>query len=224
MTNVLDCSHLVIEQNRRPILTNVNLKLKAGELVYLIGKTGSGKSTLLKAIYGELKPKAGKLKVVDTDMMTIKKRYLYKLKRKLGVVFQDNNLLTDRNVYENLYFVLKSTGWKKRALIDAKISEVLTKVGLQNRMAEMPYELSGGEQQRLGIARALLNDPALIIADEPTGNLDPETSSAVFELLTNLAKEKGTAVLLATHDFKMIENHPSRIMICKDGSISEMDN
>ena len=224
MPHVLDCNHLTIEQNKKTILTNVNLKLSAGELVYLIGKTGSGKSTLLKAIYGELKPKSGKLKVVDTDMMTIKKRYLYKLKRKLGVVFQDNNLLNDRNVYENLYFVLKSTGWKKRALIDAKISEVLTKVGLQNRMADMPFELSGGEQQRLGIARALLNDPALIIADEPTGNLDPETSSTVFELLTNLAKEKGTAVLLATHDFKMIENHPSRIMVCKDGSISEMEN
>jgi len=171
MPNVLDCQHLVIEQNKKTILTNVNLKLKAGELVYLIGKTGSGKSTLLKAIYGELKPKSGQLKVVDTNMMTIKKRYLYKLKRKLGVVFQDNNLLNDRNVYENLYFVLKSTGWKKRNLIDTKISEVLTKVGLQNRMADMPYELSGGEQQRLGIARSLLNDPALIIADEPTGKL-----------------------------------------------------
>ena len=219
MPHVLDCKQLTIEQNKKTILTNVNLTLAAGELVYLIGKTGSGKSTLLKAIYGELKPKSGMLDVVDTNMMTLKKRNLYKLKRKLGIIFQDNNLLNDRNVYENLYFVLKSTGWKKRASIDAKISEVLTKVGLQNRMADMPFELSGGEQQRLGIARALLNDPALILADEPTGNLDPETSSSVFELLTNLAKEKGTAVLLATHDFKMIENHPSRIMVVKDGSI-----
>jgi len=219
MPHVLDCKQLTIEQNKKTILTNVNLSLAAGELVYLIGKTGSGKSTLLKAIYGELKPKSGMLDVVGTNMMSMKKRNLYKLKRKLGIVFQDNNLLNDRNVYENLYFVLKSTGWTKRAAIDAKISEVLTKVGLQNRMADMPFELSGGEQQRLGIARALLNDPALIIADEPTGNLDPETSSAVFELLTNLAKEKGTAVLLATHDFKMIENHPSRIMVVKDGSI-----
>lgn len=219
MPHVLDCKQLTLEQNKKTILTNVNLSLAAGELVYLIGKTGSGKSTLLKAIYGELKPKSGMLEVVGTNMMTLKKRNLYRLKRKLGIVFQDNNLLNDRNVYENLYFVLKSTGWTKRTAIDAKISEVLTKVGLQNRMADMPFELSGGEQQRLGIARALLNDPALILADEPTGNLDPETSSSVFELLTNLAKEKGTAVLLATHDFKMIENHPSRILVVKDGSI-----
>lgn len=219
MPHVLDCKQLTLEQNKKTILTNVNLSLAAGELVYLIGKTGSGKSTLLKAIYGELKPKSGMLEVVGTNMMTLKKRNLYKLKRKLGIVFQDNNLLNDRNVYENLYFVLKSTGWTKRTTIDAKISEVLTKVGLQNRMADMPFELSGGEQQRLGIARALLNDPALILADEPTGNLDPETSSSVFELLTNLAKEKGTAVLLATHDFKMIENHPSRIVVVKEGSI-----
>ncbi len=219
MPHVLDCKQLTIEQNKKTILTNVNLTLAPGELVYLIGKTGSGKSTLLKAIYGELKPKSGMLEVVGTNMMTLKKRNLFRLKRKLGIVFQDNNLLNDRNVYENLYFVLKSTGWTKRTAIDTKISEVLTKVGLQNRMADMPYELSGGEQQRLGIARALLNDPALILADEPTGNLDPETSSSVFELLTNLAKEKGTAVLLATHDFKMIENHPSRIMVVKDGSI-----
>lgn len=221
MPAVLESVNVNISQNKKPVLVNVNFSLNAGELVYLIGKTGTGKSTLLKAIYGELKPSSGSLMVAGTDMVRLKKSKLYLLKRKIGVVFQDHNLLMDRNVYDNLYFVLKSTGWKNRAKMEERISEVLHKVGLNHKLADMPYELSGGEQQRLGIARALLNDPVLIIADEPTGNLDPETSSNVFDLLTTLAKEKGTAVLVATHDFKMIENHPSRILVCKEGSISE---
>lgn len=221
MPSVLEAHLLNLSQNKRLILKDVDFSLAAGELVYLIGKTGSGKSTLLKAIYGEVKPSSGALNVAGTDMMKLKKSKLYLLKRRIGVVFQDHNLLMDRNVYDNLYFVLKSTGWKNRKKIEERISEVLSKVELIDKLAAMPYELSGGEQQRLGIARALLNDPVLIVADEPTGNLDPETSSNVFRLLTDLAKEKGTSVILATHDFKMIENHPSRILVCKEGTISE---
>lgn len=221
MPSVLEAHQLNLSQNKRLILKDVDFSLSAGELVYLIGKTGSGKSTLLKAIYGEVKPSSGALHVAGTDMMKLKKSKLYLLKRRIGVVFQDHNLLMDRNVYDNLYFVLKSTGWKDRKKIEERISEVLSKVELIDKLAAMPYELSGGEQQRLGIARALLNDPVLIVADEPTGNLDPETSSNVFRLLTDLAKEKGTSVILATHDFKMIENHPSRILVCKEGTISE---
>ncbi|MBL7830505.1 MAG: ATP-binding cassette domain-containing protein [Saprospiraceae bacterium] len=221
MSAVLECHHLNLAQNKKPILQDVNFSLNAGELVYLIGKTGSGKSTLLKAIYGEIKPTSGSLIVAGTDMLKLKKSKLYLLKRRIGIVFQDHNLLMDRNVYDNLFFVLKSTGWKNRAKMEERISEVLTKVGLSSKLSDMPYELSGGEQQRLGIARAMLNEPVLIIADEPTGNLDPETSSNVFELLTNLAKEKGTAIILATHDFKMIENHPSKILVCRDGSIKD---
>lgn len=221
MPSVLEAHQLNLSQNKRLILKDVDFTLSAGELVYLIGKTGSGKSTLLKAIYGEVKPSSGALNVAGTDMLKLKKSKLYLLKRRIGVVFQDHNLLMDRNVYDNLYFVLKSTGWKNRKKIEERISEVLSKVELIDKLAAMPYELSGGEQQRLGIARALLNDPVLIVADEPTGNLDPETSSNVFRLLTDLAKEKGTSVILATHDFKMIENHPSRILVCKEGTISE---
>jgi cell division transport system ATP-binding protein len=221
MSAVLECHSLNISHNKKTILQNINFTLNAGELVYLIGKTGSGKSTLLKAIYGEIKPTAGSLIVAGTDMLRLKKSRLYLLKRRIGIVFQDHNLLMDRNVYDNLHFVLKSTGWKNRSKMEERISEVLRKVGLSDKLTAMPYELSGGEQQRLGIARALLNDPVLIVADEPTGNLDPETSSNVFELLTNLAKEKGTAVLLATHDFKMIEDHPSRIVVCREGTIQE---
>lgn len=221
MSAVIECQHLNLEQNRKPILQNVNFTLQAGELVYLIGKTGSGKSTLLKAIYGEVKPASGSLIVAGTDMLRLKKSKLYLLKRRIGIVFQDHNLLMDRNVYDNLYFVLKSTGWKNRSKMEERISEVLNKVGLSNKLSEMPFALSGGEQQRLGIARAMLNEPVLIVADEPTGNLDPETSSSVFELLTNLAKEKNTAVILATHDFKMIENHPSRLLVCKEGTIQD---
>lgn len=221
MPSVLEAHQLNLSQNKRFILKDVDFTLSAGELVYLIGKTGSGKSTLLKAIYGEVKPSSGALNVAGTDMLKLKKSKLYLLKRRIGVVFQDHNLLMDRNVYDNLYFVLKSTGWKNRKKIEERISEVLSKVELIDKLAAMPYELSGGEQQRLGIARALLNDPVLIVADEPTGNLDPETSSNVFRLLTDLAKEKGTSVILATHDFKMIEDHPSRILVCKEGTISE---
>lgn len=221
MSVVLESHHVHISQNKKQVLSDVSFSLNEGELVYLIGKTGSGKSSLLKAIYGEIKPTSGSLIVAGTDMMKLKKSKLYLLKRKIGIIFQDHNLLMDRNVYDNLYFVLKSTGWKNRAKMEARISEVLQKVGLSNKLADMPFELSGGEQQRLGIARALLNDPLLIIADEPTGNLDPETSSNVFELLTNLAKEKGTAIIVATHDFKMIEDHPSKILICKEGCIHD---
>ncbi|HMX86154.1 MAG TPA: ATP-binding cassette domain-containing protein, partial [Saprospiraceae bacterium] len=164
MSVVLESHHVHISQNKKQVLSDVSFSLNEGELVYLIGKTGSGKSSLLKAIYGEIKPTSGSLIVAGTDMMKLKKSKLYLLKRKIGIIFQDHNLLMDRNVYDNLYFVLKSTGWKNRAKMEARISEVLQKVGLSNKLADMPFELSGGEQQRLGIARALLNDPLLIIA------------------------------------------------------------
>ncbi len=213
----------VISQPDNIVLNNVDLEVSKGELLYIIGKTGGGKSSLLKALYGELPFAQGSCIVVGYDLKKIKPKQIPFLRRKLGIVFQDFQLLTDRNVKENLMFVLKATGWKKRADMENRIGEVLEKVGLQSKEYKMPHELSGGEQQRVGIARALLNDPEVILADEPTGNLDPETSAGIVQLLVNISKT-GRSVIIATHDYAIVNQFPSRILECRNGMLLEYNN
>jgi cell division transport system ATP-binding protein len=210
-----------IHQEERVVLRDVNMTISRGEFAYLIGKTGSGKSSLLKVLYGALPLRSGEGEVVGFNLSKLNRRQMPFLRRKLGVVFQDFNLLNDRNVEENLRFVLGATGWKYESGIRERIQEVMTKVGLADKLKSMPHALSGGEQQRVVIARALLNQPELIIADEPTGNLDPDTSDEILQLLRNLARHSQTAVLLATHDYRIIENFPARIIRCISGKIVE---
>jgi cell division transport system ATP-binding protein len=200
------------QQNSSVVLDKIDLTIGHGEFTYLIGKTGSGKSSLLKTLYGELPLLAGSGEVAGFDLRQISRSNIHLLRRKLGIVFQDFNLLTDRNVAENLRFVLRATGWNDEAAISQRIEEVLTEVGLPDKKATMPFQLSGGEQQRVVLARALLNKPLLLIADEPTGNLDPETSDDVLLLMRNLARQHNTAVLCATHDYRILQNFPARII------------
>jgi len=205
------------------ILTQIDLTVNKGEFVYIIGKTGTGKSTLLKSLYAELTISKGSGSVAGFDLVKLKKKQVPYLRRKLGIVFQDFQLLTDRSIHENLVFVLKATGWKKKSEINNRIKEVLDKVGLNYKAYKMPHELSGGEQQRVVIARALLNDPEIILADEPTGNLDPETSEGILKLLLDISKN-GRAVIIATHDYNLLNKFPARIVECKDGKLIEYNN
>ena len=200
------------QQDNSLVLEKIDLTIGTGEFVYLIGKTGSGKSTLLKTLYGALPLTSGFGEVAGFDLRKLNRREIPALRRNLGIVFQDFNLLTDRNVEQNLLFVLEATGWKSRADMHARVNAVLEEVGLTGKRLAMPFELSGGEQQRIVIARALLNRPGLLIADEPTGNLDPETSDDILLLLRNLAKQHQTAVLCATHDYRILQNFPARII------------
>jgi cell division transport system ATP-binding protein len=193
--------------------------VQKGEFVYLVGKTGTGKSSLLKTLYGELTLKEGIGNVVGFDLLEMDWKKVPFLRRNLGVIFQDFQLLTDRSVYENLKFVLKATGWNDERLIEGKINDVLDKVGLKSKGFKMPFEMSGGEQQRVDIARALLNSPKLILADEPTGNLDPETSDEIMQLLIQIAKDYGTTVIMATHDFIVINRYPSRMLKTELGKL-----
>lgn len=209
-----------IYQSRFMILNDVGISIYPGEFCYLIGKTGSGKSSFLKTIYGELPLKTGKGRVVDFDLTTLRLKQIPHLRRRMGMVFQDFNLLSDRSVEENLLYVLKATSWKDKALMRKRVDEVLTSVGLPFIGHKNIHELSGGEQQRVAIARALLNHPQLIIADEPTGNLDPDTSDEIVKLLQSLCTN-GTAVLFATHDYRIIEQFPGRIIKCSEGSLKE---
>ncbi len=194
--------------------------MRRGEFVYLIGKTGTGKSSLLRTLYADIPVQAGEVEVCQYRLDGLRDRDIPYLRRKIGIVFQDFQLLMDRNIHDNLLFVLKATAWKDREAMERRIKEVLEKVGLETKAHKMPYRLSGGEQQRVAIARALLNDPELILADEPTGNLDPDTSEEIMKLLVEISKS-GCAVLLATHDFLMISKFPSRILMCADGRIKE---
>lgn len=212
-----------ISQKNKLVLSNVNLELGRGEFVYLIGKTGSGKSSLLQTIYAGI-PAIGEVaSACGYDLKTIRKKQIPYLRRKLGIVFQDYQLLSDRSVQENLKFVLKATGWKDKATISERILEVLSEVGLVAKLNAMPHQLSGGEQQRVAIARAILNKPELVLADEPTGNLDPATSNEVMRILKNIC-ESGTAVLMATHNYNLIQKFPGRIEKCGEGTVLPSGN
>lgn len=202
------------------ILSDVDIEIRKGEFWYLIGQTGSGKSSLLKTMYGELKLDHGAGKIAGFDLLKLKTKDVPFLRRKLGIVFQDFQLLTDRSVYENLRFVLQATGWKSEAEMKSRIEEVLEMVGLQTKDFKMPFEISGGEQQRVVIARALLNHPELILADEPTGNLDPKVSDDIMMLLHDISK-KGTAILMATHDYRIIQKFPGKILKCENGIVQQ---
>ena len=218
--SVIKLNSVDVFQQKHLVLSSVDLHVDKGEFVYLIGQTGSGKSSLLKIIYGELHISNGEGSVVGFDLKGLKQKDVPYLRRKLGIVFQDFQLLTDRTIEENLEFVLKATGWKDKNLISERIKDVLEKVGLRRKLKKMPHEISGGEQQRVVIARALLNDPELILADEPTGNLDPETSEEIMILLRQIS-ESGTAVLMATHDYQIIRTFPTRIIKCENGKVHE---
>lgn len=216
---IIDVRDANIYQGDNLVLQNVNLQVGKGEFVYLVGKTGTGKSSLLKTLYGELPLREGQISVVGYNLREMTWKTVPYLRRNLGVVFQDFQLLTDRNVNDNLKFVLKATGWKDEKLMNEKISDVLDKVGLKSKGFKMPYEMSGGEQQRVDIARALLNSPKLILADEPTGNLDPETSDEIMNLLIHIARDYGTAVVMATHDYIVIQKYPARMVKTEHGRI-----
>ena len=221
--NIISLEGVDIRQLNHQVFSNITLKIENGEFLYLIGETGSGKSSLLKALYGELKVDAGNITVADIDLTKIKQKEIPTLRRKLGIVFQDFQLLTDRNVFNNLEFVLKATGWKNKAEIKARIDEVLDSVHLSGVTDKMPYELSGGEQQRAAIARALLNHPELILADEPTGNLDPEKSEKIIELLKEI-NAKGTTILIATHDYSIIKKYSARTIKCAENKVIDIDS
>ncbi len=220
-TPVLQLQNASIFQRESLILSEVSLTINKGEFVYLIGKTGSGKSSFMKTLYGDLPLQQGQGTIVDFDLTTLKEKQIPYLRRKLGVVFQDFKLLNDRTVKENLKFVLKATGWKNQNEMDDKIDKVLDKVGMKTKGFKYPYQLSGGEQQRVAIARALLNDPELILADEPTGNLDPQTSVEVMGVLQDINKN-GNTILMATHDYALLLKYPSKTLKCDGNKIFEV--
>lgn len=216
--NTISLKNASIYQHERCILKNVNFEIEEGEFVYLIGKTGSGKSSLLKTLYADLPAKEGDIMIAGYDLRKIRRRDIPMLRRKIGIVFQDFQLLYDRSVEDNLSFVLDATGWNDKTKISKRIDEVLQQVGLLHKRKVMPHQLSGGEQQRIAVARALLNDPNVILADEPTGNLDPETTNDVMDLLREIST-KGKTILMATHNYNLILKYPSRIIKCDEGTV-----
>ena len=219
---ILKLEDISIIQDNKKILNSVHIEIENGEFVYLIGRTGSGKTSLIKSLYADIKLNNGTGSIVGFELNNLKDSQIPLLRRKLGIVFQDFKLLSDRNVSDNLKFVLEATGWKDKLKISNRINEVLEKVHIENLINKFPSQLSGGEQQKVAIARALLNSPKLIIADEPTGNLDPKTSIEVMNILIEL-NQKGNTILMATHDFILIDKFPSRTYICELGKISEID-
>ncbi|WP_104734466.1 cell division ATP-binding protein FtsE [Hanstruepera ponticola] len=221
MQQVLYLKDASIFQGDSLVLSDINVEVNKGDFVYLIGKTGTGKSSFMKTLYGDLPLTKGEGSIVDFDLRTLKEKDIPFLRRKLGVVFQDFKLLTDRTVNENLLFVLKATGWKDKKEMTTRIEEVLNKVGMKTKGFKFPHELSGGEQQRVAIARALLNNPELILADEPTGNLDPQTSVEVMEVLQDINKN-GNTILMATHDYALLLKYPSKTLKCDDNQVYEV--
>ena len=220
MSNIIKIENGSVFQHERKILSDINLTIDEGEFVYLIGRSGSGKSSLLKTLYGELPATEGRFTIDKFNLNSIKRKEIPYLRRKIGIIFQDFQLLYDRNVEDNLSFVLKATGWDDDSSIDRRIKDVLQLVGLQDKRETMPQQLSGGEQQSVAIARALLNSPSVILADEPTGNLDPETTNDVIRLLRRIQDNK-TTILMATHNYNLIMKYPSRVIKCEGGKISE---
>lgn len=222
--SIIELHNVNIYQGSNLILQDVNLTVNKGEFVYLVGKTGTGKSSLLKTLYGELELKEGQATVAGFNLRDLDWKKVPYLRRNLGVVFQDFQLLTDRNVNDNLKFVLKATGWTDVKLMDEKIMDVLDKVGLKSKGFKMPFELSGGEQQRIDIARALLNSPKLILADEPTGNLDPETSDEIMNLLVSISKDYNTTIVMASHDYIVVQKFPARMIRTERGRVIDNSN
>ncbi len=218
---LIDYQHVEINQQEHIVLSDVNFQLNEGEFVYLIGKVGTGKTSLLKTFYGELGIFAGKALVLGYDMGTIKRKHIPALRRELGIVFQDFQLLTDRTVYDNLEFILKATGWKNKQEMQTRIKEVLSLAGMSNKGYKLPHELSGGEQQRIVLARAILNRPKIILADEPTGNLDEETGNQIVALLHEISS-KGSAVVMTTHNLKIVHAHPGIVYQCQKHHIDEI--
>lgn len=220
-TPILSLKDVAVYQRDALILSQVNVSINQGEFVYLIGKTGTGKSSFMKTLYADIPLKEGQGEIVGMNLKTLKEKQIPTLRRKLGVVFQDFKLLNDRTIKKNLEFVLKATGWRDSGKMDSKIDEVLSKVGMQSKHFKYPYQLSGGEQQRVAIARALLNDPQLILADEPTGNLDPQTSLEVMEVLKDL-NSNGHTILMATHDYALLLKYPSKTLKCDGQKVFEV--
>jgi cell division transport system ATP-binding protein len=218
---ILALKNVTIYQENNPVLSNINLEVSPGEFIYIIGKTGSGKSSFMKTLYADLPLSEGEAHIVGFDLATLKEDDIPFLRRKIGIVFQDFKLLPDRSVNENMLFVLKATGWPDSSEMQSKIDEVLNKVDMKNFASKMPHQLSGGEQQRVAIARALLNDPELILADEPTGNLDPQTSVEVLEVLRKI-NANGKTVIMATHDYALLMKFPSKTLKCEDATIFEV--
>lgn len=219
--SILELKDVAIFQKESLVLNDVSLDVKKGEFVYLIGKTGSGKSSFMKTLYGDLPLQQGEGSIVDFNLKTLKEKDIPFLRRKLGIVFQDFKLLPDRNINNNLEFVLKATGWRDQSKMKAQIQDVLDKVGMKTKGFKFPHEISGGEQQRIAIARALLNDPELILADEPTGNLDPQTSVEVMKVLQDINKS-GRTILMATHDYALILKYPSKTLKCDGNKVFEV--
>ena len=221
MSAIIDYKNVEVLRKELLVLKNVNFQLEEGQFVYLIGRVGSGKSSLMKTMYAEVPIEMGEARIFDYDLSAIRRKDVPMLRRQIGVVFQDFQLLSDRSVYDNLLFVLKATGWKNKTDIDERINEVLSEVGMEHKSYKMPHELSGGEHQRIAIARALLNRPKLILADEPTGNLDQETGHQIMSLLHRICAE-GTAVIMATHNIQLTEDFPARVVKCEDKNVIEL--